>query len=169
MRTIVKLIWKRLLFVLAIAMILCCAESPKPDAEVKVDVSHIHHTMRGGMGASWHAIIKELHEIPVDETYKYPLIYDQNRGSGFAGNPPISDTSAWRQVEQYASWLGMNFIRVELSQRMYEPEQAKYDWENEEMQALFRILDWCQQQDADVFLQQMWAFSCMETFTLRYV
>jgi hypothetical protein len=41
---------------------------------------------------------------------------------------------------------------------MYEPEQEKFDWDNEEMQALYHILDWCQQNDADVFFQLMWGF-----------
>lgn len=134
------------------------SDALKTDAHVTVDISRIRHTMQGGMGASWHAIIKELHELPVDEHYKYPLLYERNRGSAFGGNPPVADTSAWRQIKQYASWLGMNFMRVELSRRMFEPEQGKYDWENDEMQALFLILDWCQQHDADVFLQQMWGF-----------
>ena len=52
----------------------------------------------------------------------------------------------------------MNFIRVELSQRMYEPERRKFDWNNEEMQALYKILDYCQKNNADVFLQQMWGY-----------
>jgi hypothetical protein len=45
-----------------------------------------------------------------------------------------------------------------MSQRMYEPEREKFDWENEEMQALYRILDWCEKNGADVFLQQMWGY-----------
>ena len=40
--------------------------------------------------------------------------------------------------------------------RMYEPEQNVFDWENDEMLALYKILDWCEENQADVFLQQMW-------------
>ena len=39
---------------------------------------------------------------------------------------------------------------------MYEPERGVFDWTNEEMLALYRILDWCESNHADVFLQQMW-------------
>ena len=139
-----------------IVLLNSCAELPKPDVEINVDVSQVLHTMQGGMGASWHSISKEF---PLNnEKYKYPVREIAPRGSVYGGNPPVADTSAWRQVKQCASWLGMNFIRVELSQRMYEPEQGKFDWENEEMQALYLILDWCQQNDADVFLQQMWGY-----------
>jgi len=147
---------------ITMALLVQCTGSPKPDAEIRVDVSQIRHTMRGGIGASWHAISKEMNELPgYDTKYKYHLgqgLENRRRGSAFGGNPPVADTSAWRQVKQYASWLGLNFVRVELSHRMYEPEQGKFDWENEEMQALFLILDWCEQNDADVFLQQMWGF-----------
>ena len=136
-------------------LFLGCNTSSKPDVEVRVDVSQVRHTIRGGMGASWHAIIKEF---PLEnEKYKYQVI-GTPRGSAWGGNPPVADSAAWRQVKQYASWLGMNFMRVELSQRMYEPEKGVFDWDNEEMQALYLILDWCQQNDADVFLQQMWGY-----------
>jgi len=43
---------------------------------------------------------------------------------------------------------------------MYEPQRKKFDWDNPEMQALYKILDWCEQNKADVFLQQMWG--CVE-------
>jgi hypothetical protein len=46
---------------------------------------------------------------------------------------------------------------VEFEQRMYQPERNQFDFENREMQALYRILDWCQANGADVFLQQMWS------------
>lgn len=49
----------------------------------------------------------------------------------------------------------MNFLRVELSQRMYEPERRQFSWNYPEMQALYNILDWCEANEADVFLQQM--------------
>ena len=39
---------------------------------------------------------------------------------------------------------------------MYEPERGVFDWTNEVMLALYKILDWCESNHADVFLQQMW-------------
>lgn len=153
---------------LSCGMTLLCMELFSAELpEIKVDVAQVRHTMRGGMGASWHAIgSKDWHELPGhNKEYKYSLSDPAQgntprraRGSAFGGNPPVTDQTAWKQIKQHASWLGMNFLRVELDQRMYEPEQGKFDWENEEMQALYLILDWCQQNDADVFLQQMWAF-----------
>ena len=132
----------------------------KSDAEINVDVSRINHTIKGGMGASWHAICKDISkELPIEnKKYLYPAREDAPRGSAHEGNPPVSHKNAWRQIKDYASWLGMNFIRVELSMRMYEPGFRKFDWDNEEMKVLYNILDWCQASKADVFLQQMWGY-----------
>lgn len=133
-----------------------CTRTGEDIPVIDVDPSQVSYTMTGGIGASWHAISKEL---PLNnEMYKYPVREINPRGSAWGGNPPVTDTEAWKQIKDYASWLGMNFLRVELSQRMYEPERKEYDWDNEEMQALYQILDWCEENDADVFLQQMWHY-----------
>jgi hypothetical protein len=110
--------------------------------------------MKGGMGASWHAISAEF---PLNnDRYSIPVREVGARGSAYGGNPPIAYTRAWKLLKEHATWLGMNFVRVELSQRMYEPERRQFDWENEEMLALYAILDWAEANDVDVFLQQMW-------------
>jgi hypothetical protein len=122
---------------------------------LKIDDQKVTHQMKGGIGASWHALI---HEMPFDNSkYDYPARFIGNRGSAYAGNPSLLNTSGWNQVCDHAKWLGLNFLRVELAQHMYEPDRNVFDWENDEMVALFRILDWCEANNADVFLQQMWA------------
>ena len=121
---------------------------------VSINADMLVHAMRGGIGASWHAMSKE---IPLEnEKYDYPVRFQNPRGSAYGGIPPVSDKKSWDQICAHASWLGLNFIRVELSQRMYEPKQRVFDWTNGEMLALYRILDWCESNHADVFLQQMW-------------
>jgi hypothetical protein len=136
----------------------CCVTVPlsgqMQEQHVTVDAGVVVHHMQGGIGASWHAMSKD---IPLEnEKYDYPVRLGSNRGSAYGGNPPISDTAGWSQLFYHARWLGLNFIRVELSQRMYEPGRNEFDWKNEEMEALYRILDWCEANHADVFLQQMW-------------
>ena len=139
---------------LVLTLLTSCTMNKKQSVEIKVDASKIIHTMKGGMGASWHAL---HHDIPLEnEKYKYPVREIAPRGSAWGGNPPASDTSGWSQIKKHASWLGLNFIRVEIDQRMYEPERNQFDWENDEMQALYHILDWSEENGADVFLQQMW-------------
>jgi len=61
----------------------------------------------------------------------------------------------------------MNWIRVEFSQRMYEPTRNQFDFDNEEMQALYRILDFCQENNVDVFLTQM-SITAYSTFKLQH-
>ena len=130
--------------------------------KVKINTGTVLHTMRGGIGASWHAM---SNDIPLEnEKYDYPVRFQNPRGSAYGGNPPISETEAWGEIYGHAAWLGLNFIRVELSQRMYESERGVFDWENEEMLALYRILDWCESHDADVFLQQMWGHVELNAF-----
>lgn len=133
-----------------------CKNSPEPDTKIHVDASQIIHTIKGGMGASWHAITDIM---PLNnENYKYPVREVAPLGSAYGGNPPSSDTAAWNQIKKHAAWLGLNFIRVEITQNTYEPEKNKFEWESDEMKALYHILDYCEENGADAFLQQMTGF-----------
>lgn len=124
------------------------------DIDLVIDAGKIVHTMRGGIGASWHAMSED---IPLDnDRYRYPVREQNPRGSAYGGNPPVDRLDLWSRLYDHASWLGLNFVRVELSQRMYEPGRREFDWENDEMKALYNILDWCERSGADAFLQQMW-------------
>ena len=129
------------------------------EVRITVDTSTTVNTMRGGIGASWHAI-----EKPITTEYDTIFKLHQHGGSGWGGNPPAENEDAWRQLYDHASWLGMDFLRVELEQRMYEPKRKAFDWDNPEMRILYRILDWCQKNDADVFLTQMWSNVAWNTF-----
>jgi len=100
------------------------------------------NTMRGGIGASWHAIEKP---IPVG-----------HGGSGWGAYPPAEDERAWEQIYQHASWLGLDWNRVEIEQRIYEPERDSFTFDSPEMRILYRILDWNQKFGSDVFFQEMW-------------
>jgi hypothetical protein len=125
-----------------------------PTTEIRVDTTTVKHTMAGGAGASWHAM------GPVAYWYKDLIpgkVNRNSRGSGWGGNPPLAYAEAWNDLRYHARWLGLDFIRVEIDMRMYEPERGKFDWQNDQMQTLDRILDYCQKNDVDVFFTQMWA------------
>ena len=77
-------------------------------------------------------------------------------GSGWGGYPPAEDERAWQQICRHAEWLGLDWNRVEIEQRIYEPERNKFTFDSPEMRILYRILDWNQRKGADVFFQQMW-------------
>lgn len=122
------------------------------EVRLEIDASTVVNTMRGGIGASWHAI-----EEPISTEFDSRFGIAGHGGSAWGANPPADDRTAWEQLYRHASWLGMDFVRVELEQRMYQPQRGKFDWDNPEMRILYRILDWCQQHHADVFLTQMWS------------
>ncbi|MGZ7072840.1 MAG: hypothetical protein ACXVKL_10405 [Candidatus Angelobacter sp.] len=115
--------------------------APVP-VEISVDTSKIINTMRGGMGASWHAIEEP---IPIG-----------HGGSGWGAYPAAEDERAWQQIYRHASWLGLDWNRVEVEQRIYEPERDHFTFDSPEMRILYRILDWNQKHGTDVFFQQMW-------------
>ena len=108
--------------------------------EVNVDLNKVTNVMRGGIGASWHAIEKP---IPIG-----------HGGSGWGAYPPADDERAWQQIYRHAGWLGLDWNRVEIEQRIYEPERGHFTFDSPEMRILYRILDWNQQHGADVFFQQ---------------
>lgn len=106
--------------------------------------------MRGGVGASFHVISREL------PSHK-PEGGDSWSGSEWGGNPDASDAAHWDDLFRHAEWLGMDWCRVELEQRVYEPAKRQFSWDNQEMQVLYRVLDWAERRNVDVFLTQMWA------------
>ena len=117
-----------------------------------VDCGRVVNTMRGGLGASWHAM-----ETPIPYGVKGPTrqCYTE-AGSGWGGYPPAENERAWQQICRHAEWLGLDWNRVEIEQRIYEPERGKFTLDSPEMRILYRILDWNQKSGADVFFQQMW-------------
>jgi hypothetical protein len=121
---------------------------------VTVDCGKVVNTMRGGIGASWHAIGPTV--------FYYPdLIGRDNRtcrGSAYGGNPPLRAEyqSAWNDLLHQARWLGLDFIRVEIDMRMYNPQRNEFTWDTEEMQTLDRILGFCQSNHVDVYFTTMW-------------
>ena len=127
-------------------------ETNNAHVRVTVEVDRVLNTMRGGMGASWHAI-----ETPIPYGVKHP-VFDaySHGGSGWGGYPPAENERAWQQIYQHARWLGLDWNRVEIEQRVYEPERDRFSFDNPEMRILYRILDWNQKNGADVFFQQMW-------------
>ena len=123
-------------------------------ATLTVNLNQVSHTMAGGIGASWHAIRVEF-KPESNGHYKYKVRESCPQGSAVAANPPL-DSAAWKDIDRLGKWLGLDWVRVEIDRRMYEPQKGQFTWDTEEMRTLYRILDWCQANGADVFLTEMW-------------
>lgn len=141
---------------LIIAAAKICAQPPSATSSTSILVSgdKVVHVMASGAGASWQAIGSTGFWYKKTRFGHRPGI--RARGSGWGGTPTVDYTDAWEDLRRHAHWLGLDFVRVELDMRMYEPERGRFDWDNDEMQMLYRILDVCQEIEADVFLTQMW-------------
>ncbi len=126
--------------------------SPGGPVLVTVDCANVVNIMRGGIGASWHAM-----ETPIPYGVKHPVFNSYSHGgSGWGGYPPADDERTWQQIYRHADWLGLDWNRVEIEQRIYEPERGVFTFDSPEMRILYRILDWHQRRQAEVFFQQMW-------------
>ncbi len=123
-----------------------------PSNSITVHLEDQVSRMAGGIGASWHCV---SHEFTFTNLMKRSQL--KARGSAWGGNPPAEQEDRWKRMEELATWLGMDFMRVELEQNSYEPNRGAFDWDSEEMKALYRILDWCEKDGVDVFLTQMYA------------
>jgi len=124
------------------------AQNPQ-EVRIRVDTDHVVRTMQGGIGASWHAI-----ETPI---WGREADGDPWAGSAWGANPPPDDGQGWQALYHLAEWLGLDWCRVEIEQRMYEPARGKFDWDNADMRTLYRILDWAERKQVDVFFQQMFS------------
>lgn len=102
------------------------------------------HTMRSGVGASWHSII-------------VPTV--SHGGSAFGASPPVvpEHEALWQSMESHAEWLALKFIRAEMDWRQWQPQPGQFTWGSPEMEVLDRILRWAQRHGSDVLLQSMWA------------
>jgi hypothetical protein len=131
---------------------LAVAQERPSGVVVNVDCGKVIHAMRGGIGASWHAM-----ETLIPYGVKHPVFTSYSHGgSGWGGYPAAEDDRAWQQIYRHAEWLGLDWNRVEIEQRIYEPERGRFTLDSPEMRILYRILDWNQKHGADVFFQQMW-------------
>ena len=137
----------RVVLVAILCTILFSACSKQSDVQITIDNQKVVSMLSQGIGASIHAIEDSILVTP-DRSFG---------GSAWGGNPGLNDTEAWEKVLWHAGWLGIDWVRLELEQRMYNPLKDLYTWDSYEMQVLYRFLDWCEERKVDVLLQQMWS------------
>lgn len=135
-------------FALLAACAACAMAREPAQVKIRIEAGRPMSTMRGGIGASFHVIGRELPSKGAG--------LGSWSGSAWGGNPGPDDERRWQELFRHAEWLGLDWCRVELEQRSYEPERGKFTWDSPDMRTLYRVLDWAQQHGVDVFLQQLW-------------
>jgi hypothetical protein len=118
--------------------------------EIIIDTNTVINRMQGGLGACIHVMTEEL-----------PVTDDGNEyrswgGSAWGALPGPRDSNAWEQIFNMTDWLGLDWIRLEMNHRMYEPQKGVLVTDSNEMKILARFLDYCQSRNIDVLLQEMW-------------
>ncbi len=123
-----------------------CKNDRQPDVTIRVS-DKVINTLTQGVGASIHAIEDSI------------LVLDGITwgGSAWGGNPDPSDSARWERIFYHIRWTGMDWTRLEICQKMYNPEEGIYTWDNHEMRILYKYLDFFQANGIDVLLQQMWS------------
>ena len=112
--------------------------------KITVNGSKIINKMKGGMGATFYPMNDS---IPIVNDFSYG-------GSAWGGVPDSKDEQAWQQIYQHLDWLGLDWCRVEIEHRLFEPERNSFTFKSKEMLNLYRFLDYCQLHKVDVFLQE---------------
>jgi hypothetical protein len=128
----------------------CTKTSTTASVHVRIFPDSVINTMKGGMGASMHALEDSIPAGIFNGKYK------SWGGSAWGANPDPDDTQAWQTVYKMTDWLGLDWCRLEINHRMYEPDQGRIDTTCYEMRILYRWLDYCQSRNIDVLLQEMW-------------
>jgi hypothetical protein len=145
---------KRINFLIIIILLLGCTNNKKNaenEVSITVNTNQIINKMQGGFGASMHAIEDS---ITVSTIYKGK--YRSWGGSVWGANPPLDDEVAWQKTFELSDWLGLDWCRVEIEHQMFKPEKEVFDTTCYEMKVLYKWLDYCQNNNIDVLLQEMW-------------
>lgn len=95
--------------------------------------------------------------ITVDNNHELAKSYIGN-GVQWSAYPSIGiSDSAWERVFKRIDFMNLNFIRLMVSAGDFcvtYPKNGKpvYEWNNEKMQRVYKILDYCQKKDVQVLL-----------------
>lgn len=119
--------------------------------KITIQPDSIVNQMAAGFGCNVFAMIDS---VPV--TYDQKHNYRSWGGSAWGATPMATDTAAWNKIYTYLDWLGMDYIRLNLEHRIFEPQKGIYSYNNKEMLVLYKYLDYFEKKGAIVQLQEMY-------------
>jgi hypothetical protein len=147
---------KKINFTSTILLLLAisCTSKKSSIVQITVDTDSMINVMQGGIGCNIHAIEDSL---PIVEfSVKNGISRFSYGGSAWGANPKLDDSAGWNKLFELADWLGMDWCRVGIQFKMFEPGKNKFTFDNYDMKVLYKYLDYCQSRNIDVFLQNYW-------------
>lgn len=131
----------------SLLLLFLCASCSKR-SEIKISVSDkVLYTMQGGIGINFTNLQDSLPVVQLKNQYR------SYGGSTWGANPKLTDTAAWNKIFKYADWMKLDMCRLFVTRKHFEPQKGKFDFNNSEMQYLYKYLDYCEVNNIDVFLQ----------------
>ena len=125
--------------------------SVQSQIKVSVNTDSVVNKMAAGFGMNTFAIMDSV--IVLDECNGG---YRSWGGSSWGATPEANDQKAWAKIESYMDWLGMDYTRLSVEHRVFEPEKGQFSFDNREMQVLYRYLDYFEKNGVTVQLQEMY-------------
>jgi len=143
----------KLISIFVMAGSICCILSLTGWSQViiNIDTDSVINKMAAGFGANTFAM---LDSVPVIVDKKGS--YRSWGGSAWGATPEVTDNKAWFKIFSYMDWLGMDYTRLNVEHRMFEPEKGRYSFDNREMRILYKYLDYFEKNGVTVQLQEMY-------------
>jgi len=122
-------------------------------AQIKINIQtdSVINRMAAGFGCNTYAM---LDSVPVVSDAEGN--YRSWGGSAWGATPEATDEKAWQKIYSYMDWLGMDYTRLNLEHRIFQPLKGRYDFNNREMKVLYRYLDYFEKNGVLVHLQEMY-------------
>ena len=135
--------------ILVIAALSCQTKNheTKKDVKITVETDSIINQMKAGIGVNFTNLQDSFPVVQLQHQYR------SYAGSTWGANPALQDSASWQKVFDYADWLGLDLVRVFITRNIFEKHKGQFDFNNSEMQYLYKYLDYCQKNNIDVFLQ----------------
>lgn len=139
------------LIAVALAAVVCAEVTPITSAAadtsttVTLMANQPLHTMTEGVGTNMTSMItSKCHDL------------GESCGSAYGGLPAADDANHWNSLLNFANPLGLDWIRLQLEQNQYEPQDGVFTWDSPNMTALYREADWAKAHGVDIYLQETW-------------
>lgn len=141
--------YKKILFTTLLSLLVIIPSISQ--IKIKIYPDSIVNQMAAGFGCNTYAMLDSV-----------PVVYDEQHnyrswgGSAWGATPEATDQKAWAKIVSYLDWLGIDYTRLNLEHRIFQPQKGQFSFDNREMQILYKQLDYFEKKGVIVHLQEMY-------------